>query len=400
MSAIGSTSGIAKAGPLTGLRILEFAGIGPAPMAAMLLSDLGAEVIVLDRLEPSGLGIPRAPKYDVTRRGRRSVALDLKHPDGVACALELVDKADALIEGFRPGTMERMGIGPDVCLTRNPRLVYGRVTGWGQDGPLAHAAGHDLNYIAVAGVLSAMGRQGQPPTPPLNLVGDYGGGAMLLAFGIVCALFEASRSGKGQVVDAAMYEGAATLMASFFGFSAAGLHGPERGTNILDSGAPYYDTYLCADAKWVAVAPIEAKFRATLLGLLGFDPASFPDVSDRAGWPAARALLTNRFAQKSRDEWCVILEGTDACFAPVLSMAEAALHPHSVARQAFVEIDGVLQPAPAPRFSRTPPRLPGGAEPPGQSSHAVLRDWGLARQTIAALERAGVIRSQHDAQQK
>lgn len=379
-------------GPLAGLRVVEFAGIGPAPMCAMLLADLGAEVISVDRLEPSGNGIPRAPRFDVTRRGRRSVALDLKQPEGIACALDLVAGADALIEGFRPGTMERLGLGPDACHAVNPRLVYGRVTGWGQDGPLAAAAGHDLNYIALSGALAAIGRAGQPPTVPLNLVGDYGGGGLLLAFGIACALLEARQSGRGQMVDAAMAEGAGTLLASAFGLAAAGLHRPERGTNLLDSGAPHYDTYQCADGEWVAVAPIERKFRDELLTRIGFDPATFPDVADRARWPEARALLAARFAERSRAEWCALLEGTDACFAPVLSLAEAPGHPQAVARAAHLAIDGVVQPAPAPRFSRTPAAPPSPAEAPGAGTHTVLAAWGIAAERIANLERLGVIR--------
>ena len=384
-------SGPPSSGPLAGLRVVEFAGIGPAPMGAMLLADLGAEVVLVDRLEPSGNGIPRAPRFDVTRRGRRSVALDLKRPDGIACALDLVAKADALIEGFRPGTMERLGLGPDACHAVNPRLVYGRVTGWGQDGPLATAAGHDLNYIALSGALAAIGRAGQPPTVPLNLVGDYGGGGLLLAFGIACALLEAQRSGRGQVVDAAMAEGAGTLMASAFGLVAAGLHRPERGTNLLDSGAPHYDVYRCADGQWVAVAPIERKFRDELLTRIGFDPATFPDVADSNQWPQARELLTARFAERSREDWCALLEGTDACFAPVLSVAEAADHPHARARAAHLVIDGVVQPAPAPRFSRTPAAVPQPAEPPGAGTRAVLAAWGIAGERIVHLERQGII---------
>jgi len=380
-----------RSGPLAGIRIVEFAGIGPAPMSAMLLSDLGAEVVIIDRLEPSGLGIERPVRFDIARRGRRSVALDLKRPEGIACALNLVAGADALIEGFRPGTMERLGLGPDICLARNPRLVYGRITGWGQDGPLAKAAGHDLNYIALSGALSAIGRAGEPPAIPLNLIGDYGGGAMLLAFGLLAALLEAGRSGRGQVVDAAMAEGSAILMGSLFGLAAAGLHKPERGTNLLDSGAPHYETYRCADGEWITVAPIEKKFREILLGLIGFDPASFPDVNDPARWPEARKLLAERFAERSRAEWCALLEGTDACFAPVLSLAEAPQHPHARARGSFIAIDGVTQPAPQPRFSRTPPVTPTAGEPAGASSRAVLADWGFSPAAITHLEQTGVI---------
>ncbi|MGX5732879.1 CaiB/BaiF CoA transferase family protein [Bosea thiooxidans] len=386
----------ARSGPLAGVKIVEFAGIGPAPMTAMLLSDLGAEVVIIDRLEPSGLGIEKPTRFDIIRRGRRSVALDLKRPEGIACALDLVAGADALIEGFRPGTMERLGLGPDICLERNPRLVYGRITGWGQEGPLAKAAGHDLNYIALSGALSAIGRAGEPPTIPLNLIGDYGGGAMLLAFGLLAALLEAGRSGKGQVVDAAMAEGSATLMASLFGLAAAGLHKPERGTNLLDSGAPHYETYRCADGEWITVAPIEKKFREILLGLIGFDPASFPDVNDPARWPEARKLLAERFAQRSRAQWCALLEGTDACFAPVLSLAEAPEHPQARARGSFIAIDGVVQPAPQPRFSRTPPAVPTAGEPAGASSRAVLAEWGFSAAAIDHLEQAGAIRSGAD----
>lgn len=382
-----------RSGPLAGLKIVEFAGIGPAPMTGMLLSDLGAEIVIVDRLEPSGLGIEKPTRFDITRRGRRSVALDLKRKEGIACALDLVAQADALIEGFRPGTMERLGLGPEICLERNPRLVYGRITGWGQDGPLAKAAGHDLNYIALSGALSAIGRAGEPPAIPLNLIGDYGGGAMLLAFGLVSALLEASRSGKGQVVDAAMAEGSATLMASLFGLAAAGIHKPERGTNLLDSGGPHYETYRCADGEWITIAPIEKKFREILLGLIGFDPESFPNVNDPARWPDARKLLADRFSERSRAEWCTLLEGTDACFAPVLSLTEAPDHPHARARGSFIAIDGVTQPAPQPRFSRTPPKTPAAGEPAGASSRNVLADWGFAPATIDHLEQAGVIRA-------
>lgn len=385
-----------RSGPLAGLKIVEFAGIGPAPMAAMLLSDLGADIIVIDRLEPSGLGIARPTRFDVTRRGRRSVALDLKQPEGIACALALVAEADALIEGFRPGTMERLGLGPGPCLERNPRLVYGRVTGWGQSGPLAQAAGHDLNYIALSGALSAIGRAGQAPAVPLNLIGDYGGGAMLLAFGIACALLAARSSGKGQVVDTAMAEGSATLMASLFGLAAAGLHGPQRGTNLLDSGAPHYETYACADGEWITVAPIEKKFRHELLRRIGFDPADFPDVDERASWPRARELLARRFAERSRAEWCALLEGTDACFAPVLSLAEAPEHDHAKARESFIAIDGVLQPAPQPRFSGTPAARPTAARAPGEGGRAALDEWGLSTAEIDRLEQAGVLRAGAD----
>ncbi len=380
-----------RAGPLKGLRVVEFVGIGPAPLCGMLLADLGAEVLRIDRQTPSGLGVPRPARSDLLARGRPSAAIDLKHKDGIALSLDLIAKADALIEGFRPGTMERLGLGPDICLERQQRLVYGRVTGWGQDGPLAEVAGHDLNYIAITGALHATGRAGAPPTPPLNLVGDYGGGGLLLAFGIVSALWEALRSGKGQVVDAAMIDGAAMLMTSFFGLHAAGLWQPERGTNIIDSGAPHYDVYVCADGEYVSIGPVEAKFAEVMLRRIGFDPATFPSLGERGNWPAARALLTARFAEKTRAEWCALLEGSESCFAPVLSMAEAPHHKHNEARGTFIDIDGVTQPAPAPRFSRTPAGQPTPPEKLGTSTVPALVAWGIDEARVAALEAAGVI---------
>ncbi|AZI35638.1 alpha-methylacyl-CoA racemase [Caenibius tardaugens NBRC 16725] len=383
--------GTARKGPLAGLRIVEFAGIGPCPMAGMLLADLGADVIIVDRMEPTGLGIERLRQFDVSRRGRPSVAVDLKQVAGRACALDLVARADAVIEGFRPGVMERLGLGPEACLARNPALVYGRVTGWGQDGPLAQAAGHDLNYIALSGALSAIGRAGEPPAIPLNLIGDYGAGAMMLAFGVVCALLEARQSGQGQVVDAAMADGTTTLMAALFGMAAAGLHREGRGTNLLDSGAPHYETYQCADGEWITVAPIEPKFRAILLQAIGFDPAMFPNVNDPRTWVEGKALLVARFAERSRAEWCTLLEGTDACFAPVLRLSEAPGHPHAVARGTFVDIEGVTQPAPQPRFSRTVPDTPGVVQPAGGGGHAALRAWGLSDDMIAAWLAEGAV---------
>ncbi|MGX9389467.1 CaiB/BaiF CoA transferase family protein [Nitrobacteraceae bacterium UC4446_H13] len=379
-------------GPLHGVRIVEFGGIGPAPMTAMLLADLGADVIRVDRIHPSGLGIPKPKKFDLLGRGRQSVAIDLKHPDGVACALDLVALADGLIEGFRPGVMERIGLGPDECLKRNPRLVFGRVTGWGQVGPLAPAAGHDLNYIALSGALHAIGRAGGPPTPPLNLIGDFGGGALYLAFGMMCALVERQRSGLGQVVDAAMVDGAATLMTSLFGMIGAGLQSAERGTNLLDSGAPHYEVYRCADGQYIAVAPIEDKFREILLDRLQINPATFPNVADRAQWPKARAILTEKFAHRSRQEWCDLLEGSDACFAPVLSAQEAPNHPHNKARQTFVEIDGVTQPAPGPRFSRTVPPLPRSSQQCSGETNELLSTWNIGLERAASLRQAGIIR--------
>ena len=344
-------------GPLHGLRVVEFAGIGPGPMAAMMLADMGATVLMVDRPKPSGLGVAKPLKYDLLLRGRHAVAFDLKTADGQALALQLLDTADACIEGFRPGTMERLGLGPDIALARNERLVYGRMTGFGQDGPLAQAAGHDMNYIALTGALAAIGPAGSKPVPPLNLVGDFGGGSMMLLFGMLCALLEARTSGLGQVVDAAMTDGSAALMTMFYGLHAAGLHSLQRGANLLDTGSPIYDVYECADGRYVSVAPIEAKFQAELFRLLELDPP--------AGSPALREALTARFRSRSRDEWCALLEGTDACFAGVLTMQEAPHHPHNRARATFIEVDGVMQPAPAPRFSRTSPPPPHPPRPPG-----------------------------------
>ena len=378
-------------GPLAGIRIVEFAGIGPGPMCAMLLADMGATVIRLDRASAADLGLDKPQKYNLLMRSRRSVAIDLKRPEAVALALDLVAGADAIIEGFRPGTMERMGLGPEPCLARNPKLVYGRMTGWGQDGPYAPAAGHDLNYIALTGVLHAIGRNGGPPVPPLNLVGDFGGGALYLAFGMVCALLEARASGEGQVVDAAMVDGAASLATMFFGLHAASLHSDERGANILDSGAPYYDVYACADGRYISIAPIEAKFRAEFYRRIGLDPATLPNDADRANWPAVKQAIAARIATRTRDEWDALLAATDACYAPVLSLAEAPRHPHNVARGTFVEIDGVVQPGPAPRFSRTVPATPTAPEPAGASTEAVLAEWGIAAERIARLATDGTI---------
>ncbi|MEO4000826.1 CaiB/BaiF CoA-transferase family protein [Mesorhizobium sp. CAU 1732] len=381
----------AKSGPLAGLRVVEMVGIGPAPLAAMLLSDMGADVIRIDRPASSGLGVQRPDRFNFSARGRRSVALDLKRPEGVECALDLIGRADALVEGFRPGVMERLGLGPEPCLARNPRLVFGRLTGWGQQGPLAQAAGHDLNYIALTGALDAIGRRGQPPTPPLNLLGDFAGGSFLMAFGIVCGIVNALRGGQGQVVDAAIVDGVSLLAAPLMGLQAAGLWPGGRGENILDSGAPHYDVYCCADGKYVSAAPIEGKFQALLLTRMGFDPATFPDMNERDNWEEARRLLAQRFAQKTREEWCALLEGTDACFAPVLSLAEAPAHPHNAERDTFSTIDGLVQPAPAPRFSRTPAATPTPPEAPGESGEAVLRDWGIADDRIAELAKTGVL---------
>ena len=367
-------------GPLAGYRIVEFAGIGPAPMAAMLLADMGATVLRLDRPEQAAdLGIEKPARFNLLNRGRETLKLDLKSPAGLQTALDLIGQADALIEGFRPGTMERIGLGPDICFARNPRLVYGRMTGWGQDGPLAPTAGHDLNYIALTGALHAIGRQGAAPTPPLNLVGDFGGGSLYLAFGMVCALLEAAKSGQGQVVDAAMVDGAASLMTSFYGLHAAGLLSDERGEIILDSGAPFYDCYECADGKFLAVAPIEKRFRAVMLERIGLDPACLPSLDDPAQWGKARTILAAHFRSRPRDAWMALLDGSDACVSPVLSLAEAPDHPHHRARGSFIEIDGVVQPAPAPRFSRTRPDRPTPPQTAPRSQDAILADWGLGR---------------------
>src|SRR5579863_9392322 len=341
-------------GPLSGYLVIELAGIGPAPMCAMLLSDMGAEVLRVDRTADAGLGISMETKYSLLNRGRRSVAFDLKRREATDAVLRLVEHADALIEGFRPGVMERLGFGPDVCLTRNPRLVYGRMTGWGQKGPLAHASGHDINYIALVGVLHAIGRKGEAPVPPLNLVGDFGGGALYLALGVVAALLEREKSGQGQVVDAAMIDGAASLMTLMFGLHAAGRWVERRGENLLDSGAPFYEVYETSDGKYVAVGSLEPKFYRELLRLTGLEREDLPAQHDAASWPAMKQRFASIFRTKTRDEWCRIMEGSEVCFAPVLSMAEAPAHPHNRHRGTFVAENGVIQPAPAPRFSRTP----------------------------------------------
>jgi alpha-methylacyl-CoA racemase len=343
-------------GPLAGYRIVEMAGIGPAPFAAMLLADMGAEVIRVDRREAADLGLPgRDVKFDVLHRGRRSIAVDVKVEAGREVVERLAAKADAIIEGFRPGVMERLGLGPDALLAINPKLVFGRMTGFGQDGPLAQAAGHDIDYIALAGVLHAIGRKGEAPVPPLNLVGDFGGGGMFLAFGVLCALLEAQRSGEGQVVDAAMVDGSATLMALMFGLFAQGAWKDERGVNVLDTGAPWYDTYRTRDGKWLAGGAIEKRFYEAFVRRLGLDPGELPKQHDRSGWPELRRRFAEAIAARTRDEWERVFAGSDACVAPVLALGEVARHPHNAARGTFVEREGVLQPAPAPRFSRSAP---------------------------------------------
>jgi alpha-methylacyl-CoA racemase len=360
-----------RSGPLAGLRVVEFAGLGPAPMCAMLLADQGATVLRIERTQAVELGMPRELRHDLLQRGREPLALDLKSASGRAAALEIVADADALIEGFRPGVMERLGLGPDACLARNPRLVYGRMTGWGQSGPLAQAAGHDVNYIAITGALHAIGRRGQPPTIPLNLVGDFGGGSLYLAFGLMAALFEAGRSGRGQVVDAGIVDGALSLMTMHYGTLASGKMSTERGSNVGDGGAPFYNVYECADGRWVTIAPVEGRFFDELLRRLDIPAAAAPDRWDRSAWAALQEQLAARFKTRTQAEWCALLEGSDACFAPVLAMDEVASHPHMAERGAIVEVDGVPQPAPAPRFSRTPA---GPLRPP----RSVDRDAALA----------------------
>ena len=377
-------------GPLSGVKVLEFEAIGPGPFCGMMLADMGADVLLVDRPDDPRLGFGRDRWFDVMVRGRRSVTLDLKSKDGVAAAIALASKADALIEGFRPGVMERLGLGPDALLAANPKLVYGRMTGWGQDGPMAPRAGHDINYIALSGVLHAIGRKGEAPVPPLNLVGDFGGGGMLLAFGIACALLEAKRSGKGQVVDAAMVDGAATLATMFSGMLAANRWSEARGENVLDTGAPWYDTYETKDGKYVAIGSIEPKFYDELLSKLGLNPKDLPAQHDRKNWPSLRRIFENRFKEKTRDEWCTVFEGSDACFAPVLTFSEARAHPHNARRGTFTKVGKVDQPAPAPRFSRTPGKIRGAPPERGEGGKQALADWGFSGHEIQNLKTLGM----------
>jgi alpha-methylacyl-CoA racemase len=374
-------------GPLAGIRVLEFESIGPAPFAGMLLADMGADVLVIDRPANTDLGLKRERWYDVMMRGKRSVTLDLKNKESAEAALQLLTRADCLIEGMRPGVMERLGLGPDVALARNPKLVYGRMTGWGQDGPLAPRAGHDINYIALAGVLHAFGRRGEAPVPPLNLIGDFGGGGMLLGFGVACALLEAARSGRGQVVDAAMVEGASLLGAMFAGFLKAGSWSEARGENILDTGAPWYNVYETKDGKHISIGSIETRFYEELLQKLGV-----PDLGqhDRQAWPQMKAKFEQAFKSRTRDEWCKVFEGSDACFAPVLSWSEARRDAHNVARKSFVEVAKVEQPAPAPRFSRTPGAVRRAPPERGEEGRRALQDWGFEAETITKLSQLGL----------
>jgi alpha-methylacyl-CoA racemase len=380
-------------GPLTGVKVVELAGIGPGPFCAMVLADMGADVIKVDRAGAVRGVDPGLPSPVLWDRGRRSVGVDLKHADGVETVLRLVETADVLIEGFRPGVTERMGLGPDDCLARNPRLVYGRMTGWGQDGPYAKAAGHDINYIALAGALEPIGRRGSGPVPPLNLVGDFGGGGMLLALGVCAALVETARSGQGQVVDAAMVDGAALLMTMFHGLRAMGTWKDERGVNMLDSGAPFYDAYETSDGKYISVGSIEPQFYAELLARTGLsDDPEFAVQNDQPNWEHLKERIAGLFRTKTRDEWCALMEHTDVCFAPVLSLAEAPDHPHNVARSTFVDVAGIKQPAPAPRFSRTPSAIQRPPSWAGAHTDSALAEWGFSTDDIAKLREAGAIK--------
>ncbi|MSQ89013.1 MAG: CoA transferase [Betaproteobacteria bacterium] len=377
-------------GPLAGLKILEFEAIGPGPFCGMMLSDMGADVLLIDRPDDPRLGFGRERWSDVMLRGRRSATLNLKSKSGLEAALELIGRADAIIEGFRPGVMERLGLGPEVLLKKNPRLVVGRMTGWGQDGPLSARAGHDINYIALTGVLHAIGRAGSAPVPPLNLVGDFGGGGMLLAFGITCALLEAQRSGKGQVVDAAMVDGASLLATMFSGMLAAKQWSETRGDNLIDTGAPWYDVYETQEGKHVAIGAIEPKFYAELMQRLGLNLATLPAQHERQGWSALRQALAEKFRTKTRAEWCTVFDGSDACFAPVLSFSEARQHPHNAARHGFVNAGRVPQPAPAPRFSRTPGSIRRAPPERGQGGRQALLDWGFSEAELSVLKERGL----------
>jgi alpha-methylacyl-CoA racemase len=378
-------------GPLQGVKIVELASIGPGPFAGMLLSDMGADIVRIDRAQQV-TGDFSKPNLEPLYRGRRSIGVDLKNPDGVETVLRLVEQADALIEGFRPGVTERLGLGPDVCLARNERLVYGRMTGWGQDGPLAQAAGHDINYIALAGALAHFGREGGKPTPPINLVGDFGGGGMFLAFGVVCGILEARTSGKGQVVDTAMVDGTAILMTMMWGLKAIGFWDEALGVNVLDTGAPFYDTYETKDGKFVSLGSLEPQFYAELVQRLGLEGEELPAQMDRSGWPVLREKFTALFKTKTRDEWTKVFEGSDACFAPVLTMSEATSNQHIRARNTVVERDGVAQPAPAPRFSRTEATIERSAPWAGQHTDDALGDWGFSADEIAKLRETSAIR--------
>jgi alpha-methylacyl-CoA racemase len=375
-------------GPLKGFKIIELAGIGPGPFCGMMLADMGAEVIRVERI--GAAQATHAPK-DVLTRNRRSIAVDLKNPEGVEAVLRLVEKADGLIEGFRPGVTERLGLGPQDCQARNPRLVYGRMTGWGQEGPMAQAAGHDINYISLAGALHAIGRNGERPVPPLNLVGDFGGGGMLLAYGMVCGILEATKSSQGQVIDAAMVDGTAALMAMFYSMSASGVFDTQRGTNMLDGGAHFYDTYETADGEYISIGSIEPQFYALLMEKAGLDTEYFQPQMDRSRWGELKAKLTEVFRTKTQAQWCEIMEGSDVCFAPVLNLIDAADHPHNKARNSYQTVAGMLQQSPAPRFSRTPATGIAPPRVPGEDTAGVLADYGLSAEEIATLTSNGVV---------
>lgn len=376
-------------GPLKGMKVVEIGSIGPGPFCAQMLADMGAEIVRIDRKGESLL--EQDARYDILHRNRRSVAVDLKNPEGVKAVLKLISNAEALIEGFRPGVMEKLGLGPEVCLEQNPKLVYGRMTGWGQDGPLSQAAGHDINYISLSGALHAIGEKGKKPGVPLNLIGDFGGGGMMLAFGVMCGIYEAARSGQGQVVDMSMVEGSAALMGMFFGMFAGGLHSNDRGTNLLDGGAHFYDTYETADGKWISVGSIEPQFYALLLKHAGIGEDSFQNQMGTDKWPELKEQVTAIFKTKTRDEWCEIMEGTDVCFAPVLAFDEVMDHPHNKARGTLIDYNGVLQPAPAPRFSRTEPEMRFPPPKKGEHNDVALKDWGFDPEEIEGLKSSGAI---------
>ena len=374
-------------GPLTGIRVVEMAGIGPGPFTAMMLSDLGAEVIRVDRLSHKGTG----HRANVLNRGRKSIAVDLKNPRGVETTLRLIEQADVVLEGFRPGVMERLGLGPEECLSVNPRLIFGRMTGWGQTGPLSQAAGHDINYISIAGALGAMGYADRPPAPPLNLVGDFGGGAMYLLTGILAALVERATSGQGQMIDAAMTDGTASLLSPFFGLMAMNMWTTDRFSNRLDGGAFYYGSYECSDGKYISIGSLEPQFYALLLEKAEITDPEFQEQLDEAAWPAKREKLNQLFKTRTRQQWCDIMEGTDVCFAPVLDLKEAPTHPHNIKRKTFVELEGVVQPAPAPRFSRTQGEIQGPAAMAGEHTREVLSAWNFTDQEIGELQASGAI---------
>jgi alpha-methylacyl-CoA racemase len=379
-------------GPLDGIKVIEIAGIGPGPFCAMLLADMGAEVIRVDRAGQVADEVPDGPDLDLLNRSRKSIGVDLKNPDGVETILRLVESADAIIEGFRPGVAERLGIGPEDCMARNPKLIYGRMTGWGQTGPYAATAGHDINYIALSGVLGTLGRAGEAPMPPINLIGDFGGGGMLLALGVCAALVETASSGEGQVIDAAMTDGSALLATMVHSFIAMGIWNDERGTNLLDTGAPFYDAFECADGEYISLGSIEPQFYAELMRITGLENEGMARQHDRSNWGANKAKIAETIKAKTRDEWSELMEGSDVCFAPVLSPQEAYVHPHNVERETFVEVAGVMQPAPAPRFSRTPATISSPPPHPGQHTDETLESWGFGADDLATLRDSGAIK--------